>query len=249
MNPTKNPSALRSKKKITEALLLLMKQYPYTEITVKQILLETDISRKTFYRNFLSKDDVLNSFIDTIFQDYVIAIQQQKQKYSLIQTLDVIFFFCEKNKEILFILRDNRLLYLLLEKLNMLILNEHNRYISELQENHLESQLFTEYIIYFNIGGVWNLIFRWIENDMCDSINDITGKGNIIYIATDDGLIKFDKSNNDLKHYNVEDGLLDEKVTDVLIDSKGYVWLGTPDGVNILNPKTNKYYFVQSTIS
>ena len=98
MNPTKNPSALRSKKKITEALLLLMKQYPYTEITVKQILLETDISRKTFYRNFLSKDDVLNSFIDTIFQDYVIAIQQQKQKYSLIQTLDVIFFFCEKIK-------------------------------------------------------------------------------------------------------------------------------------------------------
>ena len=182
MNPTKNPSALRSKKKITEALLLLMKQYPYTEITVKQILLETDISRKTFYRNFLSKDDVLNSFIDTIFQDYVIAIQQQKQKYSLIQTLDVIFFFCEKNKEILFILRDNRLLYLLLEKLIMLILNEHNRYISELQENHLESQLFTEYIIYFNIGGVWNLIFRWIENDMCDSINDIK-KSMIFYLS------------------------------------------------------------------
>ena len=182
MNPTKNPSALRSKKKITEALLLLMKQYPYTEITVKQILLETDISRKTFYRNFLSKDDVLNSFIDTIFQDYVIAIQQQKQKYSLIQTLDVIFFFCEKNKEILFILRDNRLLYLLLEKLNVLILNEHNRNISELQENHLESQLFTEYIIYFNIGGVWNLIFRWIENDMCDSINDIK-KSMIFYLS------------------------------------------------------------------
>lgn len=182
MNPTQNPSALRSKKVITESLLLLMKQYPYTEITVKQILLETDISRKTFYRNFLSKDDVLNSIIDTILQDYVNAIQQPQQKYSLIQTLDVIFYFCEKNKELLFILRDNRLLYLLLEKLNALILNEHNRYISELQENHLESKLLTEYIIYFNIGAIWNLIVRWIENNMRDSVIDIK-KSVIFYLS------------------------------------------------------------------
>lgn len=182
MNPTQNPSALRSKKVITESLLSLMKKYPYAEITVKQILLETDISRKTFYRNFLSKDDVLNSFINTILQDYVNAIQQQQQKYSLLQTLDLIFDFCEKNKEILFILRDNRLLYLLLEKLNVLILNEHNRYISESQENHLESQLLTEYIIYFNIGGVWNLIVHWIENNMRDSVIDIK-KSVIFYLS------------------------------------------------------------------
>lgn len=182
MNPTQNPSALRSKKVITESLLLLMKKYPYAEITVKQILLETDISRKTFYRNFSCKDDVLNSFINTILQDYVNAIQQQQQKYSLLQTLDVIFEFCEKNKEILFILRNNRLLYLLLEKLNVLILNEHNRYVSETQENHLENQLLTEYIIYFNIGGVWNLIVRWIENNMRDAVIDIK-KSVVFYLS------------------------------------------------------------------
>lgn len=182
MNPTQNPSALRSKKVITESLLLLMKQCPYTEITVKQILLETDISRKTFYRNFSSKDDVLNSYIDTILQDYVNAIQQPQQNFSLIQTLDVIFFFCENNKELLFILRDNRLLYLLLEKLNALILNEHNRYLSESQENHSESKLLTEYIIYFNIGAIWNLIVRWIENNMRDSVIDIK-KSVIFYLS------------------------------------------------------------------
>lgn len=182
MNPTQNPSALRSKKVITESLLLLMKQYPYSEITVKQILLETDISRKTFYRNFLSKDDVLNSFIETILQDYVNAIQQQQQEYSFVKTLDIIFEFCERNREILFILRDNNLLYLLLEKLNVLILNEHNRYNSQLQENHLGSPLLTEYIVYFNIGGIWNLIVRWIKNNMCDSVTDIK-KSVVFYLA------------------------------------------------------------------
>lgn len=87
------------------------------------------------------------------------------------------------------------------------------------------------------------------EEFINDSINDITGKGNIIYIATDDGLIKFDKSNNVLKNYNVEDGLLDEKVTDILVDSKGYIWLGTPDGVNILNPKTEEFIDINEFIN
>ena len=66
MNPTQNPIALRSKKIIAEVLLRLMTQYPYAEITVKHILLEAGISRKTFYRNFSSKDDVLDAYIEAI---------------------------------------------------------------------------------------------------------------------------------------------------------------------------------------
>lgn len=83
----------------------------------------------------------------------------------------------------LFILRDNRLLYLLLEKLNSIILDEHNRYNSEIQEN----QLLTEYIIYFNIGGIWNLIVRWIENNMCDSVIDI--KKSVVFYLSNIGKI------------------------------------------------------------
>ena len=79
MNPSQNPSAVRSKKVITETLLRLMAQYPYTEITVKHILLEADVSRKTFYRNFYSKDDVLNSYIDAILHCYVASIAEQEQ--------------------------------------------------------------------------------------------------------------------------------------------------------------------------
>ena len=70
-NPSQNLSAVRSKKTITETLLYLMAKYPYTEITVKHILLEADVSRKTFYRNFSSKDDVLNSYIGAILHKNV----------------------------------------------------------------------------------------------------------------------------------------------------------------------------------
>ena len=63
MIESKNPSAIRSQKEITEALISLMREYPYSEISVKQIILESKLARKTFYRNFESKDDVLISLI------------------------------------------------------------------------------------------------------------------------------------------------------------------------------------------
>ena len=72
MNESKNPSALRSKQEITDALLALMEKYPYNEISVKQIMLETGLVRKTFYRNFSSKDDVrstLEKYLHRVSQE------------------------------------------------------------------------------------------------------------------------------------------------------------------------------------
>lgn len=76
MNPSQNPSAIRSKNEITDTLLQLMKTYSYKDITVKQIILESLVARKTFYRNFSSKDDVLNAYIDSIMQRYIYTLQQ-----------------------------------------------------------------------------------------------------------------------------------------------------------------------------
>ena len=61
MNSTTNPSAIRSRNEITKALIKLMGKHPYNEITVTQIVMETDLVRKTLYRNCNSKDDVLDS--------------------------------------------------------------------------------------------------------------------------------------------------------------------------------------------
>ena len=58
MKNSQNPSSIRSKKEITDALIKLMQDNPFSEITVKQIVLETGLERKTFYNNFSSKDDV-----------------------------------------------------------------------------------------------------------------------------------------------------------------------------------------------
>lgn len=156
MNPSQNPSALRSKKIITETLLDLMKQYPFDEITVKRILLEAKISRKTFYRNFTSKDDVLGSYIDEILMDYKKALVMMGS-ISMLDTFDVIFKFCEDYQELLIMLRNNHLMHIPLMKLNAFLPS----FYDDLGQSI--------YIIYFNIGAVWNVITQWLENGMTDS--------------------------------------------------------------------------------
>jgi Transcriptional regulator len=93
MKDSKNPSSIRSKKEITDALMKLMHDHPFSEISVKQIVLETNLERKTFYNNFSSKDDVLDSIINSAIYEYVQALTKSADG-----PLTVIFDFCDKNR-------------------------------------------------------------------------------------------------------------------------------------------------------
>ena len=93
MKKTQHPSALRSKKEISEVLLKLMQLHPYSEISVKQIILETNLVRKTFYLNFNNKDDVLYSIIDGLILEYT-----EENSSSDNDPISIIFNFCNRNK-------------------------------------------------------------------------------------------------------------------------------------------------------
>ena len=169
MNNSQNPSSIRSKKEITDALLKLMQDYPYSEISVKQIVMETSLVRKTFYLNYTSKDDVLNSVINQVILDYTQALSATSEG-----PFTVIFDFCEKNKELLQLLHKNNMLYLLLLKLNEVI-PECNRTMDTSNNPFAKTigNLDPDYIIAFNIGAIWNVIFKWVDRGMVDSLDEI----------------------------------------------------------------------------
>lgn len=73
-----------------------------------------------------------------------------------------------------------------------------------------------------------------------NAINVVTGKDNEIYIGTNNGVNIIDKDKNTLKVYSKLDGLSENKIMALRLDNKGYLWIGTPVGVDILNLKNNK---------
>ena len=146
-----------------------MKDHPYQEISVKQIIMETDLARRTFYRNYESKDDVLNSIITDKIIEYAEGLSLTPES-----PLDVIFRFCEINKDFLMLLHKNDLLYLLLLKLNTLIPQLDQ--VTD-RSNSIFAQIIgdlrPDYLIAFNVGAIWNVIFKWVDRGMTEPLEDV----------------------------------------------------------------------------
>ena len=66
----KNPAALRSQELICKAMCCLMTELPFEEITITRICQEAGVGRKTFYRNFERKEDVVELMIDHLREEY-----------------------------------------------------------------------------------------------------------------------------------------------------------------------------------
>ena len=66
----KNPAARRSQELICRALCALMADLPFEEITVTRICQEAGVGRKTFYRNYERKEDVLEQMIIYLREEY-----------------------------------------------------------------------------------------------------------------------------------------------------------------------------------
>ncbi|MBO3444255.1 sensor histidine kinase [Clostridium sp. CCUG 7971] len=73
-----------------------------------------------------------------------------------------------------------------------------------------------------------------------DLVRDITGINNEIWIATEYGLNKLDKSTNKITVYKEEDGLSNNDVRSLYIDSEETLWIGTKDGLCSFDRK-NKF--------
>lgn len=81
-----------------------------------------------------------------------------------------------------------------------------------------------------------------------ESINCITGKDSKIYIGTKDGLNVIDKNSKSIKLYDKNDGLCDENIKSLLIDSKNYLWVGTSQGINIINTENDEIIDLSDTL-
>ena len=195
MKKSQNPSAVRSRREISTALLKLMQEHPYAEISVKQIIMETSLARKTFYLNFRSKDDVLESILDELIGEYTAALSKANEKNNpagtkyldeaisvdttgkvdtITNPLSVIFSFCDKNKAFLSLLHKNKMLYFLLIRLNE-FLPEYSK-TEDMNSNpfaKLIGELEPDYLIAFNVGAIWNVLFKWIDRGMMDSLDSI----------------------------------------------------------------------------
>ena len=66
----KNQSNQLARECIVTALIQLTEQKPFSAITVSELTQRAGVSRMTYYRNYTSKEDVFQKYMDEIVEEY-----------------------------------------------------------------------------------------------------------------------------------------------------------------------------------
>lgn len=163
MNTTNGKIAEESKSKIANALLVVLQQYDYKEITITQLAQEAKLSRKTFYRLFTDKEDVLTYLFANLYMECFGKIKSQgiQHYWDIVQCY---FDFWEERKSMLLIFKQSKLLSVLFDGAYNYSFSIFEYVRSKEVADLLSEQL--PYLLAYSIGGMHSMLLKWVENDM-----------------------------------------------------------------------------------
>lgn len=154
----KNKTAQNSRRKIAGALLELMREQPYEDISVAEICRRAGVSRQTFYTLFHTKENVVHHML-----------QEECPIHDLSEPLDGenrLQQMCRMYSEYIFMHRE---ILRLLMKNGMLALIFHNLHMAHDKDKHFGRDLQEEYVGYmkdFLAAGMTGLAHTFINQEL-----------------------------------------------------------------------------------
>lgn len=160
---------------IFNALFRLMEEESYSDITIVGIVSEAHIGRRTFYRYFSSKDDVLMQYCNLIFMEFAERILE-KGNLTLYTGCLSCFEFCERHIRFLILLQKSNMLHFVGERLPAFVgkVAVDVSHITLVQaEKMMDQQGIEYYAHYFTFGGIWSIITEWIKKENRETPNEM----------------------------------------------------------------------------
>lgn len=156
-----NKTAVRSQHMIADALLSLMKRKQFQQITVTEICEEAAIGRKTFYRNYELKEDVIDFMLDklcTEFEQEIIGKVPEEQLY-------IYFSFSQRHIDFFKTMYLNGLLPTLQGKFS--------KYLPDTMPIWSNDPVEQEYHSRFVIAGIQSIMQVWVERGFQENIEKV----------------------------------------------------------------------------
>lgn len=169
MGERDNPISVRSKRRITESLLEIMHDVPFSKISIKDIVERAGLTRQTFYHNFESKEDVLIHREEELFEDFL----QYLMSHQITEWNNIVLYYFrywQHNADFVRLLIKNDLVYIM--ESNVPAYSEPVRKNFKLEESHLTETEF-KYIYDFCSGAIISLMVSWIRSGMVMSATEM----------------------------------------------------------------------------
>ena len=165
---SENPRSIRAKKAFREALLDLLKEMPFEEVSVSALSAKAGYSRYTFYNHFESKKDLLHKIIDEKLDKFfdvdvgwnmfVDDPEEQKKRFASF------FQIWEEDFEIIKLIDAKEFDQVMLERL----LDHFTIYFYEevVPKTSLKLEKISSYVIAINAYTFVGIFREWIKNEM-----------------------------------------------------------------------------------
>lgn len=149
---------------IRESLLSIMKEKPFSKITVTEVCRLSEINRGTFYLHYYDLEDVLDDIIEDAIQgttpllDHVMCPEMSRCTYPFCQKV-------QESEEFQILFFDEIASAKLLDKLCEV---SKESFITNLMQNSLLSYEQAEAILYFQMNGCLAINKRMLQNNCRD---------------------------------------------------------------------------------
>ncbi|MEM8858006.1 MAG: TetR/AcrR family transcriptional regulator [Chloroflexota bacterium] len=176
----------RTRKLLQDALIRLIRRKPLAKIQIKEIVEEADVSRSTFYKHFETKEQVLFSLIEDLFEKVRTTVfdeEKSEEGFNILQLLTLSYeqwlMYSEELKWVLQVENKDLLIGALRTHIEMLK-NEVDKHFPASSK----LRAYEDHVISFVSGGVYMLVKNWISNGMQESAETM---GKITFLLIDNG--------------------------------------------------------------
>lgn len=158
------PRQNQSEQKIVDAFAALMQQQEYAAITITDITRRANVSRMAFYRNFTSKEDVVQRFIASVGQQVVEEVEHSTKISTMQDYFAVLFKRIGKYSAVILGLCRANLGEMILSYLNCHLFGTPIR---------RKTIRFDRYKSRFFAGAFYNVMTEWIITGMKESAENM----------------------------------------------------------------------------
>ena len=156
---------------LEDTLFSMMQETPYADISVRGLCEQAGISRKTFYRLYEKKDDVLIALIDQTYRSYVhFQMPEENIVEGPLKGLQNFFYYWKQQNILLDVLKANHKSSLLIERSVAHIQEEDSdilRYIGG------DNPRCSREIVLFFSSGCMALVIDWHETGYKKSVAEM----------------------------------------------------------------------------
>lgn len=156
-----NQKSETSKRWIENSLLKLMETEAFHEITIQEIAGHAGLSRRTFYRNFNSKEEIIIGRFERIWAEYESMIKLEED-LSMPNITKVFFTIMTKYLDFLLIINHHHLLPVLGTKADELL----PPVFYKLKGSQMSfSEETISYALLFGTGGLMKILINWLSEE------------------------------------------------------------------------------------